>query len=144
VTSEQILASPATGLVLYGLMVSGLVALLLAASSWLGERRPGAEKARPYESGVIPTGPARLSEPVPFYLVAMFFLVFDVEAVFIFAWAVAYDLVGWAGWLHMAVFIAVLLIGLLYVWRKGGLDWGPTRQDCSPIRGACSSPDSTR
>jgi NADH-quinone oxidoreductase subunit A len=74
----------------------------------------------------------------------MFFLVFDVEAAFIFAWAVAYDLVGWAGWVHMAIFIAVLLVGLFYIWRKGGLDWGPPRRSRFPIPGERSSPDSTR
>lgn len=103
----------------------GLTAVLLVLAGWLGERRPSAEKARAYESGVIPTGAAQVSRPVPFYLVAMFFLVFDVEAAFVFSWAVAYDRLGWPGWLCMAVFIGVLGLGLGYVWRKGGLDWGP-------------------
>ena len=115
-------------LALYGALVLGLVAVLLALSSFLGQRRPTAEKDRAYESGVAPTGPAALTRPVPFFLVAMFFLVFDVEAVFVVSWAVAYDTLGWVGWLEMAGFIGVLLLGLFYVWRKGALDWGPGRE----------------
>ena len=113
-------------LAIYGLMVLGLVAVLLFLASWLGEKRPNPEKLRPYESGVIPTGSARLRYPVPFYLVAIFFLIFDVEAAYIFAWAVAYDGLGWAGWLQISFFIFVLLLGLIYIWKKGGLEWGPT------------------
>ncbi len=76
-------------LFLYGLMILLLIAILLFLASWLGEKKISTEKKRPFECGVIPTGPAQLSYPVPFYLVAVFFLIFDVEAVFIFAWAVA-------------------------------------------------------
>ncbi|MGD8344423.1 MAG: NADH-quinone oxidoreductase subunit A, partial [Desulfobacterales bacterium] len=76
----------------------------------------------------IPTGDARLHYPVPFYLVAIFFLIFDVEGAFIFAWAIAHGKLGWAGWLQISFFIVLLLLGLFYVWRKGGLDWGPLTQ----------------
>jgi NADH-quinone oxidoreductase subunit A len=114
-------------LVVYGTAVFGLIALLLWLCSWLGETRPSAEKARPYESGIIPTGSARLRYPVPFYLVAIFFLIFDVEGAFIFSWAVAAKDLGWAGWLQMTFFILVLLAGLAYIWKKGGLEWGPTK-----------------
>jgi len=136
--------SPEVSLALYGVLVVGVLTLLLLLAGHLGVKNRTPEKLRSYESGVIPTGEARLTHPVPFYLVAMFFLVFDVEAAFILAWASAYDLLGWAGWFHMAVFISVLLVGLLVLWRKGGLDWGPTRQSRSPLRRTCSSPDSTR
>ena len=112
-------------LVVYGLLVLGLVAVLLFLASWLGEKKPNPEKLRPYESGVIPTGSARLRYPVPFYMVAIFFLIFDVEAAYIFAWAVAYDGLGWAGWLQISFFIFVLILGLIYIWVKGGLEWGP-------------------
>ncbi|UCG14831.1 MAG: NADH-quinone oxidoreductase subunit A [Deltaproteobacteria bacterium] len=107
-------------------MVMGLVALLLFFASWLGEKKSNPEKLRPYESGVIPTGSARLRYPVPFYMVAIFFLIFDVEAAYIFAWAVSYDGLGWAGWLQISFFIFVLILGLVYIWKKGGLEWGPT------------------
>ncbi|UCE84461.1 MAG: NADH-quinone oxidoreductase subunit A [Deltaproteobacteria bacterium] len=107
-------------------MVLGLVALLLFFASWLGERKSNPEKLRPYESGIIPTGSARLRYPVPFFLVAIFFLIFDVEAAYIFSYAISYYALGWAGWLQISFFIFVLLLGLIYVWRKGGLEWGPT------------------
>jgi len=116
-------------LVLYGLMVGAIVAVLLVLSSWIGERKPTTEKLRPYESGIIPTGTARLHYPVPFFLVAVFFLIFDVEGAFIFSWAVAAEGLGMSGWLQMSFFIFVLIIGLVYVWRKGGLEWGPSASE---------------
>jgi NADH-quinone oxidoreductase subunit A len=106
-------------------MVLAFVASQLFLASWLGERKKNPEKSRPYESGIIPTGSARLTYPVPFFMVAIFFLIFDVEAAYIFSWAVAYDGLGWAGFLQISFFIIVLLLGLLYIWRKGGLEWGP-------------------
>ena len=109
-------------------IVLALIGVLLLVSAWLGDRRRTTEKQRPYESGIIPTGSARLRYPVPFYLVAIFFLIFDVEGAYIFSWAVAVDDLGWAGWLQMTFFIIVLLAGLVYVWRRGGLDWGPRAQ----------------
>ncbi len=113
-------------LVLYGLVVLVVIAAMIFLSSWLGEKRPGVEKQRAYESGIIPTGAARLHNPVPFYMVAIFFLLFDVEGAFIFSWAVASRELGWAGWLQMTFFILILLYGLVYIWKKGGLEWGPT------------------
>lgn len=113
-------------LALFGFMVLALMSGLLFIAGWLGEKKPNPEKARPYECGVVPTGPNRFRYPVPFYLVAIFFLIFDVEAAFIFAWAVAFYELGWAGWLEIVFFIFVLLIGLFYIWKKGGLQWGPT------------------
>lgn len=114
-------------LVLFGILVLVLIAVLLFISSWLGEKKKKPEKLRPYESGIIPTGTARLRYPVPFYLVAIFFLIFDVEGAYIFSWAVACKRLGWAGWLQISFFIILLLFGLAYIWRKGGLDWGPTQ-----------------
>jgi NADH-quinone oxidoreductase subunit A len=113
-------------LIIYGVVVFVLIAALLFATSWLGEKKQTAEKARPYESGIVPTGSARLRYPVPFYLVAIFFLIFDVEGAFIFAWAIACKDLGWRGWLQMYFFITVLLLGLVYIWRRGGLEWRPT------------------
>ena len=115
-------------LVVFGLMILALVGLLLFIASWLGEKKPNKEKLRPYESGVIPTGSARLRYPVPFYLVAIFFLLFDVEGAYIFAWAIAWDKLGWTGWLQISFFILILILGLVYVWIKGGLEWGPERK----------------
>jgi len=116
-------------LVLFVFLVLVLIAALLIISSWLGEKKLNPEKLRPYESGVIPTGSARLRYPVPFYLVAIFFLLFDVEGAYIFAWAIAWEKLGWAGWLQISFFIVMLILGLAYIWKKGGLDWGPMRTE---------------
>jgi NADH-quinone oxidoreductase subunit A len=112
-------------LIVYGSMVLVVTAALLFVSTWLGEKKPGTEKVRAYESGIIPTGSARLRYPVPFFLVAIFFLIFDVEGAYIFTWAIAWGDLGWTGWLQITFFIAVLILGLIYIWRKGGLEWGP-------------------
>jgi NADH-quinone oxidoreductase subunit A len=111
-------------LAVYTVIVLVLIGALLFIASWLGEKKPQPTKLIPYESGIIPTGSARLRYPVPFYLVAIFFLLFDVEGAFIFSWAVAWKELGWQGWFQICFFIGVLIIGLIYVWVKGGLDWG--------------------
>ena len=116
-------------LTLYALSAVALVGAMLLLSSWLGEKKKGDEKLRPFESGIIPTGSARFPYPVSFYLVATFFLIFDVEATYIFSWAIAFDRLGWSGWLEISFFIIVLLMGLFYVWKKGGLEWGPKSQN---------------
>lgn len=113
-------------LLVYTGVVIGLIVAILFLTSWLGVKKPNPEKLRPYESSIIPTGSARFPYPVPFYLVAAFFLIFDVEAVYIFSWAVASFDLGWLGWIQITFFIAVLLVSLFYIWRKGGLDWGTT------------------
>jgi len=115
-------------LTMYVLLILVFVASQLFIAVWLGEKKKTIEKLRPYESGIIPTGAARLRYPVPFYLVAIFFLIFDVEGAFIFAWAIAHGKLGWAGWMQISFFIVLLLLGLFYIWRKGGLDWGPIAQ----------------
>lgn len=102
-----------------------LIAFLLLLAWGLGHKSRSRAKGEPYESGILPTGDARLRDPVPFYLVAIFFIVFDVEAIFIVSWAVAWDLLGWAGFLQITFFIVVLFLGLVYLWQMGGLDWGP-------------------
>ncbi len=116
-------------LVIFSLAVIVLIGIMLFLSFRLGSKRPNPEKLSPYESGIVPTGPARLHHPVPFYLVAIFFLLFDVEGIFIFAYAVSAKELGWIGWFQINFFIMVLLLGLAYIWRKGGLEWGPTRSE---------------
>ena len=112
---------------LYTLLSVAIVTAMLLASWWFGARRPNRNKEIAYESGMIPTGAAQFAHPVPFYLVAIFFIVFDVEAVFIFTWAVAWDELGLPGLIHITAFISILLAGLAWLWIKGGLDWGPSR-----------------
>jgi len=108
-------------LAVYFCIVLVLAATLLASSALLGERHQERATSLPYESGVASTGSARLRFGVSFYLIAVFFVIFDVEALFLFAWAVALRDIGWAGYLEGLVFIAVLMAALGYLWRGGGL-----------------------
>ncbi len=110
-------------LMIYSIMVIGLIAILLFLCSFLGRKILHREKLLQYESGITPTGIAQILSPAPFYLVAIFFLIFDVEAAFIFSWAVSFYRLGWVGWIQMTFFILLLLFGLFYVWKKGGLNW---------------------
>jgi NADH-quinone oxidoreductase subunit A len=115
---------------IYSLSVIALLAVVLIGS-WLLGSRTQAEKATnmPYESGVVPVGSAeqtRLS--VEFYLIALFFVVFDLETIFVFAWAVSFYEVGWTGYLGVAVFILILLVALVYELSTGALDWGKRHQ----------------
>lgn len=116
------------GLLIYAVTAVVLIVILLLAAWWLGGKRHSTLKSLPYESGVIPSGNARLAWPVPFYLVAIFFIVFDVESAFIFAWAAVWDHLGMAGLVQITVFIVILAAGLIWLWLKGGLDWGPSAQ----------------
>jgi len=110
----------------FTLMSLVLVIALLFLAGWLGEKKPNPEKRRPYECGILPTGTARLRYPIAFYLIAAFFLIFDVEGAYIFSWAIAFDRLGWSGWFQISFFIIILLISLFYIWKKGGLEWGST------------------
>ena len=112
-------------LFIYSGLILVLMAVLLFLSGWLGEKKRNVEKLRPYECGIIPTGSARFAYPVPFYLVAAFFLIFDVEAAFIFSWAIAFGELRWRGWFQITFFIFVLFMSLVFIWKKGGLDWRP-------------------
>lgn len=109
----------------YLLAVVGLSALMLVVSYVLGGRDWGRAKNDPFESGVVSVGSARLRFPAKFYLVAMFFVIFDVEALFLYAWSVSVRESGWPGFIEVTIFIAVLLVGLVYLWRLGALDWAP-------------------
>ena len=112
------------GWLIYGGMTLGLLAVFLFLAWWLGEKRHAQDKDLAYECGIVPTGSARFAFPAVFYLVAVFFLVFDIEGVFIFTWAVAAKNLQFIGWLRITFFIFVLLVSLFYVWAKGGLTWG--------------------
>jgi len=97
---------------------------MLGLSYLLGERHKGRARGEPYESGIAPTGSARLRFDVKFYRVATFFVIFDLEAVFLFAWALSVRELGWLGYVEVLVFVGILLVALVYLWRIGALDWG--------------------
>jgi NADH-quinone oxidoreductase subunit A len=112
-------------LALYLVAVLGTAASMILLSHFLGSRHSEPRTGEPFESGVPGTGTARLRFPVKFYWVAMFFVIFDLEAAYLFAWAVALRELGWAGYAGAAVFMGVLLAALLYLWRTGALEWAP-------------------
>lgn len=105
--------------------VAGMCLFMLGVSYFLGGRDWGRAKNEPFESGIVSQGTARLRVSVKFYMVAMAFVIFDVEALFLYAWAVSAREVYWPGFVGVVVFSAILLIGLFYEWRMGGLDWSP-------------------
>ena len=92
-------------------------------SQFLGPRKPTPEKSAPYECGMPAVGDARERMSVKFYLVAMIFLLFDIEVAFLYPWAMALRELGWPGFIQVVLFMALLLAGYVYVWRKGALDW---------------------
>jgi NADH-quinone oxidoreductase subunit A len=102
-----------------------VVSAMIGFSYVLGQRHKERVTGEPYESGIISTGSAGIRFDIRFYLVAMIFVIFDLEAVFIFAWAVALRELGWAGYLEAMIFIGILIAALVYLWRLGALDWGP-------------------
>lgn len=111
-----------------------LIAAVIGLSAILGQRHKERATGEPFESGIVPTGSARLHFSAKFYLIAMFFVIFDLEAIFIFAWAVAVPELGWSGYIEISIFIAVLIVSLVYLWRLGALDWGPYLKRSSPHR----------
>lgn len=112
-------------LLIYSFLVFAILALIMLLSYVLGQQHNEKATCEAYESGIATTGDARLRFPVQFYMIAMFFVIFDLEAVFIIAWAVAFKDVGWAGYWGVIVFIVILLTVLIYEWRIGALDFGP-------------------
>jgi NADH-quinone oxidoreductase subunit A len=110
-------------LLIFVLIVLGLVGALVTLSFVLGPSKPYKTKLAPYESGIIPDSPAHRRMSVRFYLTAMLFIIFDVEAVFFYPWAVLLRQLKWFGLIEMGVFIGILLVALAHIWRKGGLEW---------------------
>lgn len=106
-------------------VIGWLCILMLGISFFLGSRNRGRAGKEPFESGIVSVGGARLRFSAKFYLVAMMFVIFDAEALFLYAWAICAREVGWAGFIEISIFISVLLVGLVYLWRVGALDWAP-------------------
>jgi len=101
----------------------GFAVLFLVLSEWLGARRATKEKETTYESGMEPVGTARERFSVKFYMVAVSFIVFDIEVVFLYPWAVQFRSLGLAAFISMMIFVVILFVGYFYELRKGGLDW---------------------
>ncbi len=121
-------ATPLWPLVVYFVAVLVVVGGMLGLSYVLGPRHRDPATGVPYESGIAQTGSARLRFDVKFYLSAMLFVIFDLEAAFLVAWAVAAREVGWVGYVGALVFIGILVAGLIYEWRMGALDWAVNRR----------------
>ena len=114
--------------VYFPVLVQGIIAVVLAAALLLisyvfGKRVRNKIKDTPYESGITPTGDARSRFSVKFYLVAMLFILFDIEAIFLYPWAVVYRELKMFGFVEMLVFVVLILSGFFYIWKKGALDW---------------------
>ena len=110
------------------ILVMFLVALFIAVfvivvSGLLGPKRPSRRKLMPYESGMEPIGPAQRRFPIKFNLVAMIFILFDIEVIFFFPYALVYKSLAVPGLIEMGVFMLILLIGLFYIWKRGALEW---------------------
>jgi len=121
----------------FPVLVQAIIAMAIAAgligvSALLGKRAKSPLKDTPYESGMAPTGSARERFSVKFYLVGMIFILFDIEAIFLYPWAVVYRKLGLFGFFEMLIFIALVLVGFFYVWKKGALDWSAETQKEKP------------
>ena len=107
---------------------AGFAAGSVALSQFLGPRKPTPEKQAPYECGMPPVGDARERQSIKYYLVAMIFLLFDIEVAFLYPWAVAFRELGPAGFWQLITFVSLLVTGYIYVWRQGVFDWSGERQ----------------
>ncbi len=115
-------------LVAYFIIILLLVVAMLGLSYVLGQRHSDPATGTPYEGGIVSEGSARLRFPAEFYLVAVFFVIFDLETVFLFAWALEGRALGWTGYVEALVFTGVLMLALAYLWGVGALDWGHRRR----------------
>jgi NADH-quinone oxidoreductase subunit A len=109
-------------IVMFAIAAAVVLALLLIASK-VGPKSTNPAKAQPFESGNPPKGDARIRFSVRFYLIAMLFLIFDLEVVFLYPWAIYFRQLGMFGLVQMVIFLVILTIGYVYVWKKGALDW---------------------
>jgi len=110
-------------LLLMFILAAGLAGVLIAASTIVGKHKHTREKDQPYECGIAPTGDARAPFSVHFYMVALLFILFDIEAIFLYPWALIYHDLKVFGFAEMLVYIMILLVGYIFLWKKGALDW---------------------
>jgi NADH-quinone oxidoreductase subunit A len=105
------------------IVASAICFLFLVIGTIFGPKRKSWRKSSPYESGMMPIGPGTRRMPIRFYLVAVLFILFDVEVIFFYPWAVTFRQLGLFGFMEMVVFVAILLVGYVYIWKKGALEW---------------------
>jgi NADH-quinone oxidoreductase subunit A len=110
-------------LLLMFVIAAGLASALILASELVGHHKRTKEKDQPYECGMLPTGDARERFSVHFYMVALLFILFDIEAIFLYPWALVYHDLKVFGFVEMLVYIVILFVGYIYLWKKGALDW---------------------
>ena len=126
--SEAILTGNLLSLIIYFVAVLAITGVMLGGAYLLGQRHHAKAADEPFESGIVPTGDVHIRISVQFYLLAIFFVIFDMESVFLFAWSVALQEAGWSGFIEALIFIIVLLAALIYLWALGALDWRTRRQ----------------
>lgn len=111
---------PILALMVLSVVIAGA---MVGLSRFLGPQKPDPKKLAPYECGMSPIGGARVRFSVKFYLIAMLFILFDIEAIFLYPWAVVHRHLGWFSLIEMAIFMAILAVGYIYIWKRGGFEW---------------------
>lgn len=126
--TEVILAANLLPLIIYFGAVLAITGVMLGGAYLLGQRHRAKAADEPFESGIVPTGDVYIRFTVHFYLLAIFFVIFDMETVFLFAWSIALNESGWPGYIEALIFITVLIAALIYLWAIGALEWSTRRQ----------------
>jgi NADH-quinone oxidoreductase subunit A len=126
--AEVVLATNLLPLIIYFGAVLAVTGIMLGGAYFLGQRHNAKAADEPFESGIVPVGDVHIRFSVHFYLLAIFFVIFDMESVFLFAWSVALQESGWSGFFEALIFISVLIAALIYLWALGALDWRTRRQ----------------
>lgn len=124
-SDPQVISTPEWPFLVYGGLVIMVLAIILGLSYMLGQHHNARATGQPYESGILGTGSARLRFSSQFYLMAMMFVIFDIEVIFIVLWALAFNELGWPGYIAISFFILLLVAVLIYEWSIGALDFGP-------------------
>jgi NADH-quinone oxidoreductase subunit A len=112
-----------TAIALFIIVATAIGFIAIGLGTFFGPRKPSGIKAMPYESGMDPIGPGTRRLPVRFYLIAVLFILFDIEVIFFLPWAIVFRQLGWFGLVEMFIFILILLVGYFYAWKKGALEW---------------------
>jgi NADH-quinone oxidoreductase subunit A len=144
VTPTDPLPSLLWPLLFYAAAAAVLIAGMVGVSFLLGQRHSDRATGSPYESGIVPGGPAHIRISVKYYMIAMVFVLFDLAAAFVFLWAVSLKATGWPGYIGIIGSIAVLAAGFVYLWREGALDWGGEKRGCGPHLTPGPSPSQER